>query len=211
MAEKPVELLIWDMDGTLIDSATVVPDSFIAAANEFGGNRCSRDEVVALYSLGVPENVIEHLLGRAPLAEEMEFFYSTLAAKASEVAVHDGIHECLRALNGVVRMAVFTGASQRSAETLLEAVGLMSAFEQVVGGDGHPPKPDPAGLRAVAAAMQVPLERCAYAGDAPTDIQAAGAAPVRSIAVAWGHLFDRSCGADLLVETPADLASELLR
>ena len=58
--------LVWDMDGTLLDTTSVVPDAFVATVQELGVADVDREKVVAAYSLGVPEVMLEHL-GRALL------------------------------------------------------------------------------------------------------------------------------------------------
>ena len=47
--------LVWDMDGTLLDTTSVVPDAFVATVQELGVADVDREKVVAAYSLGVPE------------------------------------------------------------------------------------------------------------------------------------------------------------
>lgn len=70
--------LVWDMDGTLVDSTAVVPEAFTGAVAELGGPPVERDEVVAAYSLGVLEVMLAHLLGH-PLQEgESEAYYRRL-------------------------------------------------------------------------------------------------------------------------------------
>jgi hypothetical protein len=53
------------MDGTLLDSATVVPDAYIEAVLACGGSRYERAEIIAAYALGPPATILTHLLGRA--------------------------------------------------------------------------------------------------------------------------------------------------
>ena len=202
MDVPPLDLLIWDMDGTLLQSANVVPDSFIETARVHGQQECSRDEIVALYSLGVPENMLARILGRPPTADEMTFFYKTLAAKADEVEVYPGVVACLSTLQQWLTLAVFTGASDRSAGILLGACGLSSHFDVVVGGDAYPPKPDPGGILAVVEAAGSAVERAAYIGDAPTDIQAAVAAGVQALAAGWGHLHEAGHGEHIIFDQP---------
>src|SRR6266540_3324413 len=57
--------IVWDMDGTLIDSATVVPDAYIRAITRLGGPTLTREAVIAAYGLGPPAIMLAHLLGRA--------------------------------------------------------------------------------------------------------------------------------------------------
>ncbi len=143
-----LDLIIWDMDGTLLQSTSAVPDSFIETAAKFGRPGYSRDEIFECYRLGVPEKVIAHLIGREALVDEMDFFYDALAGRADAVSSYPGILNCLQALESKVELAVFTGASRRSADILLETTQLARYFTHVEGGDEHPPKPDP-GARAL--------------------------------------------------------------
>ncbi len=66
--------LAWDMDGTLIDSTEVVPDAFVAAVAELGGPVLGRSDIVAAYHVGVPEEMLRHLLGRDLKAGEAESY-----------------------------------------------------------------------------------------------------------------------------------------
>jgi hypothetical protein len=83
--ERHVAALIWDMDGTLIDSATVVPDAFIATTAALGGTSCTRDEVVALYSLGEPATMLGHLLDRPASRSDVDAYHRELASRADGV------------------------------------------------------------------------------------------------------------------------------
>lgn len=206
---KPYELLIWDMDGTLLQTADVVPDSFIQTANEFGVNGYKREDIIKLYNLGVPENMLTHMLGRIPARVEMDFFYSTLEQNAYAVFVYPEIVDCLESTGKHLRSSVFTGASQRSAEILLKATGLTKYFDVVMGGDKYPPKPDPAGILAVVGLSNTCTNKTAYIGDAPTDIKAALAAGVAAFGAGWGHLYKEVTGDNKMFQCPSDLTKYL--
>ena len=63
---EPADIgVIWDMDGTLVASATVVPDAFIETVTRLGGSPPDRDGVVALYDLGDPQVMLGRELHRA--------------------------------------------------------------------------------------------------------------------------------------------------
>src|SRR5580700_8033787 len=62
--------LVWDMDGTLLDSAAAVPAAFAAALIRIGGPVVSAAEVVAAYPLGTPEVILARLAGRPVTARE---------------------------------------------------------------------------------------------------------------------------------------------
>jgi len=202
---QPVELVIWDMDGTLINSSSAVPDAFIAAANSVGKTGYSRQDVIDLYNLGVPENVVSHIQGQQATPETMNVFYDALQANSRAVKTYDDIPHCLETIRKHAKQAVFTGASHRSAEILLKSVGINHHFDLILGGDDYPPKPDPSALIAMAAQFGVDSIRCAYVGDAATDIQAANAANVKSIAAGWGHLYTPGTGASITAPSPTEL------
>lgn len=127
--------LIWDMDGTLIDSATVVPDAFIATTTALGGTVCTREEVVALYSLGEPATMLGRMLDRPAPPADVEAYHRELARRAEGVRPYPGIKDTLAALRARLPLGVFTGASTRAAEILLGATGLADDFRVIIGGD----------------------------------------------------------------------------
>ncbi len=124
--------LVWDMDGTLVDSTVVVPDAFIGAVAELGGSPVDRDDVVAAYSLGVPEVMLSHLLGRPLVEGECEAYYRRL--EGAELQAYPRVPDAVTAVRERgQRFAVFTGAAVRGARTLLRAAGL--DVDILVGGD----------------------------------------------------------------------------
>ncbi|WP_327320300.1 HAD family hydrolase [Streptomyces sp. NBC_01235] len=85
--------LVWDMDGTLLDSTVVVPAAFVAAVRELGGPSACPEQVVASYSLGTPEVISAHLVGRELALDETEVYYRKL--KDVEVAPHPEVVDAL--------------------------------------------------------------------------------------------------------------------
>jgi HAD superfamily hydrolase (TIGR01509 family) len=194
--------IVWDMDGTLLDTTGVVPDAFVAAIADLGGPTVDHAEVVAAYSLGVPELILEHFLRRPLRSGEEEAYYRRLAEV--RVSPYDGITDSLGALRAVGQpITVFTGASTRAARSLLAAAGI--EIDVLIGGDqvAHP-KPAPDGLVEAAHQLDTTPDLLFYLGDAPTDLLAAKAAGARSVAVAWGHLYRADVPADHTLSRPAD-------
>ena len=205
--------LVWDMDGTLIDSATVVPDAFIATSTALGGTACTREEVVALYSLGEPAVMLSHMLERPATGADVDVYHDELATRAAGATAYPAVETTLAALAPLLPMAVFTGASTRAAEILLDAAGLRGHFQVVVGGDqAAAPKPDPAGIHLACRRLGLRAVACAYLGDAPTDLQAARASGALPLAAGWGHLH-RSPEDDgvHVIDRPEDLLTLLRR
>ena len=196
------KVVAWDMDGTLLDSAVVVPAAFAAALQTLGYPPATAAEVIAAYPLGPPDVIMAHLAGRPLTATDMEAYYAEL--EHARVQPYPGVTVTLDALRASGRpVAIFTGASRRAAEMLLAAAGL--GADVLVGGDEVPrAKPAPDGLLVVAAALGVAPGDLAYIGDSPGDVRAARAAGSHAAAAAWGHMFDPAEPADSVLARPAD-------
>jgi HAD superfamily hydrolase (TIGR01509 family) len=200
--------LVWDMDGTLLDSGVVVPAAYVAAIRHLGGPAVSPEQVVAQYSVGPPERILAALLGRDVRATEAEAYYRELAEV--DVRPYPGIAEVLSALRARgLPIAVFTGASSRAAAMLLKSANL--DVDLLIGGDDvQRPKPAADGLLIAGARLGFATGGLAYIGDAPQDLRAARAAGAVGAAAAWGHQYDETEPADITLATPAE-ALNLLR
>lgn len=199
--------IVWDMDGTLFDSSSVVPGAFISALDEAGTHGVSPQDVIAAYGLGPPSVLLTHFLGRSATRQEIDRYHGKLDRAARGVAVYPGIPETLRSLGPRVRLALFTGASGRAARILLRATGLLGYFDAIVGGDEIAnPKPAPDGILEACLRVAVPASQAAYVGDAPVDLEAARRAGVAAIAAGWGHMYDpANTDADVVAMSPLEL------
>lgn len=204
--------VIWDMDGTLVASATVVPDAFIETVRRLGGVPPDRDGVVALYDLGDPRAILAEMLDRDGTEADSELYHDVLRGMTDQVHVHTGVGEVLVELRGRgVPLAVFTGNSHQAAAILLEGTGLRSLFDVVVGGNQvERPKPAPDGVLAAAQQLGLDPTRCLYVGDSPLDVGAAEAAGAVPVHAGWGHLYDDALGHPT-ADTPADVLTFLAR
>ena len=198
----PRRQLVWDMDGTLLDSSVAVPAAFVAAVRRLGGPPVTSEQVVASYPIGPAEALLPHLLGRELAIGESEAYYEELAGVC--VRPYDGVAEVLSALRGCGhRIAVFTGASYRAAAMLLTGAGIDP--DVLVGGDEvRHPKPAGDGLLLAARRLGISASTIAYIGDAPNDMGAARAAGSLSAAAAWGHQYDAAVASDITLAAPAD-------
>jgi HAD superfamily hydrolase (TIGR01549 family) len=202
----PVTAIVFDMDGTLIDSGAAVPDSYIAVIGAAGGPHLQRDDVIQRYSVGPPRVLLSHFLGRQVTDDELDAYHAVLAEKAAGAAAYPGIPETLEELQRVVPLAVFSGASVRACEILLRTAGLHQFFRAIVGGDEvGQPKPQPDGIALACRRLGVVPDRVAYVGDAPVDLEAARRCPVLAVAAAWGHQYAPEVPADVVAEHPKDL------
>ncbi|MCW2867311.1 MAG: Phosphoglycolate phosphatase, partial [Marmoricola sp.] len=76
------------MDGTLVDSATVVPDAFIETVRRLGGPAMTRAEVVSYYDAGAPHVMLGLMLGRPGTVADGELYHEVLAELGHAVVVH---------------------------------------------------------------------------------------------------------------------------
>ncbi len=198
----PVRQLVWDMDGTLIDSSVAVPAAYVAAVRRLGGPPVTPQQVVASYPIGPAEALLPHLLGRDLAAGESEAYYDELTS--ATVRPYPGVADVLSALRARGHLvAVFTGASHRAAAMLLTGAGI--AVDVLVGGDEvRHVKPAGDGLLLAARRLGIAASAVAYIGDAPNDIGAARAAGSLSAAAAWGHQYDAAVPADVTLAAPGD-------
>lgn len=197
-----VDQLLWDMDGTLLDTTTVVPVAFVRSVHILGGPPADEESVVDAYWRGPADVILTHLMGRSLSTSEMEVYYEELAGV--EVEPYPGVLATFEELKtrGNAR-AVFTGASARAASLLLRAAHL--EVDLLVGGDqvaGLKPKPD--GIFAAAKKLHLDATRLGYIGDSALDLQAARAAGSRAVAAGWGHQFDPAEQSDVILSQPTE-------
>jgi HAD superfamily hydrolase (TIGR01509 family) len=199
---------VFDMDGTLIDSSAVIPDAYMKVVARLGGPSLTRAEVIDAYSVGPPEAMLTHFLGRPSTPDEVDLYHETLGSSARAATVYPGIPEALALLRGRASLAVFTGASLRACRTLLGGVGLDRNFDALVGADEvERSKPEPDGIHLACRRLGVEPAAAAYVGDAPNDLEAARRSGALAAAAAWGHLYRPEEPADVVVRTPGDLPS----
>jgi HAD superfamily hydrolase (TIGR01509 family) len=180
-----LQAVIWDMDGTLIDSGTVVPDAFIATVRAITGSTYTRQQIIDVY-------------------------HSRLGAIAAQIQPYPQIASVLAGLHGRLPMAVFTGASGRAARLLLKATGLLEFLAVVVAGDQVArQKPEPDGVVRACELLGVPPHRACYVADAPIDLEAARRAGVVAVAAGWGHQYQSSAPAQVVLQQPQELLERL--
>ncbi|MFF0728425.1 HAD family hydrolase [Streptomyces sp. NPDC004134] len=204
--------VVFDMDGTLLDSVSTVSRAYADAIRSLGGPQVTPDEVVAGWHVGHTELVLAHFLGRACGPAGVERFHAYLDPAVAGLRPFPGIPALLDDLSDAgLRLGVFTAATRRVAASMLAAAGIDTRFEVVVAGDEvDRPKPAPDGLVLAARRLGVPAEATAYVGDAEVDLGCARAAGARGVHAAWGARAGVRAGTHLVAARPDALVPLLV-
>ena len=212
MRSVSLDVFLFDLDGTLIDSIELIRRSLEHTLAAHGFGQPTRAEW--LEGLGTPLAAQLRRYSDDPrLVEAMVRTYRTynLAHHDAMVRAYNGIHEALDALAARKgKLGVVTSKQHASAQRGLERCGLAGRIEVLVGADDvdqGKPAPDPV-LLALELLGARP-ERAVYVGDSPHDVAAGRAAGTRTAAVLWGPLSREELAPhkpDLWLEHPADLA-----
>ena len=187
-----MDLLIFDLDGTLIDSRLDLAQAVNATRMQMGMPPLDNDLVVSYVGNGAPV-LIRRALGEDASAAEIQqalgFFMESYSAHALDhTAPYPGVREGLDLLHGAgKRLAVLTNKPTDISRAILEGLGVGERFFRVYGGDTFEfKKPNPIGVEALMNDAHVDRERTLMVGDSSVDIQTARNAGVRSCGVTWG-------------------------
>ncbi|HWG43705.1 MAG TPA: HAD family phosphatase [Gemmataceae bacterium] len=211
MVDAKGKAAIWDMDGTLVDTAELHFQAWEAVCREHGRD-FTRADFAATFGRRNPE-IIHTLFGErfnseqsAALGDRKEEAYRAAAAAAGIVllpgarALLDDLHHA-----GFVQ-AIGSSAPRANLELILRLTGVARFFDALIGSeDTQRGKPDPQVFLVAAERVGVPPARCVVFEDAVAGVQAARAGGMKCVAVRFvGHHADsalRQAGADLVVES----------
>jgi len=216
---KNIDAVLFDLDGTLIDSA---PD-LGAAADKMRTDRGLPSLPFADYrpmAGAGARGMIGVGFGIAPghadfEALKQEFFANYEACMTQRTYAFDGVADLIAQINKAgLKWGVVTNKSERFALPLTRAMPLFKSARTIIGGDTTPhAKPHPAPLLEAARQIGVAPERCAYVGDDERDILAGRAAGMPTVAAAYGYLGATAdtahWNADATISSPAQLLKVL--
>jgi phosphoglycolate phosphatase len=202
--------VIFDLDGTLVDSATDLATAASTLAVELGGRPLSRVEVVGMVGDGAAL-LVQRALDAAGLDPGTPGALDRFLALYDErlldtTRLYPGLRRALRTLDPLLALAVLTNKPRRPTERLLEALQLRAPFVEVVAGDGPlPRKPNPAGLLSLRRhAVGGPM---VLVGDSPVDAETARRGAVPFVLAGYGFgvaAFDR-VPTEFVAASPVDL------
>jgi pyrophosphatase PpaX len=194
-----VRAVLFDLDGTLIDTIELIRVSFRHATKTVLGE--ALPDALTMANVGQPLRTQFEELAPGRADELVSAYREFNRAHHDEMAkAYPGTVEVLEAIAARgIPMGVVTSKGTEGATRGLELFGLTGFFEVIVSADDVPiHKPDPYPLRAAAGLLGVPLEYCVYIGDSPHDMQAAVSGGAIAVAALWGAFTKR----DLLEPGP---------
>jgi phosphoglycolate phosphatase len=182
--------LVFDLDGTLIDSKKDLVLAVNATLRETGRQELPEDLVASYVGSGAPV-LISRALGATAAPEELQralqFFLAHYEVhKLDYTREYPGVREALEKLRGVP-MAVLTNKPVNISMRILQGLGLAEYFQAIYGGNSFATKkPDPLGVNHVLGELGVPAEQAAMVGDSEVDVQTARNAGMISAIVNFG-------------------------
>jgi len=221
------KLLIFDLDGTLIDSREDLANSINAMLIHFGKKELPHEVIASYIGDGAPM-LVRRSLGDPDdenfVQDAMLYFLSWYREhKLDNTYVYDGVKEALEAIqksrDGAsaqerqpLKMAVLSNKPVGPTRAIVEALGLRPYFFQVYGGNSfHTKKPDPTGVQALLEEARATAEETVIIGDSDIDMLTARNAGIYSVGVTYGlapHTL-QDAPPDVLIDHPRELADVL--
>jgi len=217
---KKIKLVLFDLDGTLIDSELDLANSVNAMLRHFGRKELPLEVIDTYIGDGAPM-LIRRALGDPAHAQVIQealnyFLLYYREHKLDNTRPYDGILQTLQGIatcDGITRqMAVLTNKPVRASRDILAGLGLSQFFFQTYGGNSfETKKPDPLGAQTLMCEAGAEPDETVMVGDSEVDILTARNANLWSIGVTYGfapHTLERT-HPDILVDTPQELAQAL--
>jgi phosphoglycolate phosphatase len=208
-------LVVFDLDGTLIDSIGDLGVAVNRVVAERGGRALALDEIARMVGEGAQLLVGRALAASGAIAGEDEALARFLEVYDSllpgETRPYPGIPGVLAQAAALARLAVLTNKPAGATRKILDACGLSDRFAEIVGGDGrHRRKPHAEGLLHLAASAGVPSADVLMVGDSTVDLLTARAAGAAICIARYGFgqlTFDASAldGTERFADRPTDI------
>jgi phosphoglycolate phosphatase len=214
-----VKLVVWDVDGTLVDSRQTIFESMQSAFAAAGLPEPTYEAVRQIVGLGLVEGIAELLPGEGAETVERaaDAYRAAFGAKVRQPGFIDPLYagaaetlDRMRADGWKIAMA--TGKSRRGVETVIRMHGWADLFDSTHCADDGPGKPHPAMLLEAMKALGAAPERTIMVGDTAHDMRMAKAAKVYAQGVSWGfHTAEevQAGGADHIADDFAALDRQL--
>ena len=187
---SPVQILIFDLDGTLIDSKFDLANSVNATLVHMGHKPLSHETIFGYVGNGAPV-LIKRALGREATEQETEaglaFFLTHYREhKLDNTVLYPGVRDGLEMLKNY-RMAILTNKPVNISRAILEGLGVASHFQFVYGGNSfEKKKPDPMGVEVLLRDFSATPPQAMMVGDSDVDVLTARNSGIWSCGVSYG-------------------------
>jgi phosphoglycolate phosphatase len=192
---EQIRLLIFDLDGTLVDSRVDLTNSVNAMLRKYGRAELPCDLIATYIGDGAPM-LVRRALGDPDdqqYVEDALFYFMTYYRqhKLDNTYVYPGVKKSLESIraarNGDIKMAVLSNKPVIPSRAIVEALGLGGFFFQIYGGNSFPTKkPDPRGAMELLQEAAVMPEQAVMIGDSANDVLTAQNAGMYSVGVTYG-------------------------
>ena len=187
----PLQAILFDLDGTLVDSATDITHAFNSAMERYGAPQVSRQEIEVMLGEGLTRIMkkFDELKDLGIDATDVrkhfrEYYLSNIAVYSRP---YPGVEDTLQRLKDF-KKAVVSNKLEVFTRKTLRQLHLLPYFDLVMGGDSGPErKPSPQALVSALSKLGVPAEETLMVGDTLYDMEAARGAGVKTVAVTYGY------------------------
>ncbi|MFN3395165.1 MAG: HAD family hydrolase [Thermodesulfovibrionales bacterium] len=209
----PIKLIIFDLDGTLIDSSRDITDAINYAIGPYGLSPLTTKDTIKLVGEGI-SRLIEKLLSttnfngnddvRRTVMDRFLEYYS--AHLLDNTDTYPNVRLTLERLREY-KKAVISNKREALSRRILEGLGLSNFFDAIIGSDSTPEKkPSPLPILKVLAELDVKPQEAIIVGDSNLDIEAGRAAGLRTVSVTYGYRpYEMIKDADFVIDRLGDL------
>lgn len=220
MTATPIALIVFDLDGTLVDSKRDLADAANAVLVECGATPL-REEIIARMVGDGAATLVARAFAAAGVDQPRDALARFLEGYGQRLTAHtrpyDGVPSALATLRARCPLAVLTNKPLEATRLVLHGLDLARYFDDqlVIGGDGpHARKPDPAGLLALTRLVGVEPRATVLVGDSVVDRKTARAAGTQLCVARYGFGFDglsldELAPGDAVVDNPVELTTLL--
>ena len=181
-------LIVFDWDGTLIDSHSAIVECMQEASRELGLPIPERERASHVIGLGLHDamRIVAPELPAHRYPEFIDSYRRSFLAREDTMRPFPGMRELVASLQADRALAIATGKSRRGLDRALKATGLEGHFRASRCADETHPKPHPAMLIELMSELSFSREQVLMVGDTSHDLQMAAAAGVDAVAVSYG-------------------------